>query len=93
MVSRNIIREALSALKAEGLISRGPRTGTRVAQHKHDHGLDLLLGLQETFDGHGQVRNEVRVATVVYAPPSIARRLLLDSRRTAGVHRTAAIPR
>lgn len=79
VVSRNIIREALRALKAEGLISRGPRTGTRVAQHKHDHGLDLLLGLQETFDGHGQVRNEVRVATVVGAPPSIARRLLLDA--------------
>ncbi|OBG05365.1 GntR family transcriptional regulator [Mycolicibacter sinensis] len=75
--SRNIIREALAVLKAEGLIHRGPRTGTRVAQHKLDHGLDALLGLQETFHGQ-EVRNEVRVATTVSAPPSVARRLLLD---------------
>lgn len=74
--SRNIIREALGALKAEGLIQRGPRTGTRVAQHKLDHDLDALLGLQETFNGQ-EVRNEVRVATTVSAPPSVARRLLL----------------
>ncbi|BBX22397.1 putative GntR-family transcriptional regulator [Mycolicibacter terrae] len=78
-VSRNIIREALAALKAEGLIHRGPRIGTHVAQHKYDHDLDALLGLQETFNGHGQVRNEVRVATTVSAPPSVARRLLLDA--------------
>jgi GntR family transcriptional regulator len=76
-VSRNIIREALAVLKAEGLIRRGPRTGTRVAQHKLDHDLDALLGLQETFNGQ-EVRNEVRVATTVSAPPSVARRLLLD---------------
>lgn len=75
--SRNIIREALGALKVEGLIHRGPRTGTRVAQHKLDHDLDALLGLQETFNGQ-EVRNEVRVATTVSAPPSVARRLLLD---------------
>jgi GntR family transcriptional regulator len=77
-VSRNIIREALAALKAEGLIQRGPRIGTHVAQHKYDHDLDALLGLQETFNGQ-QVRNEVRVATTVSAPPSVARRLLLDA--------------
>ncbi|OBH19165.1 GntR family transcriptional regulator [Mycolicibacter sinensis] len=76
-VSRNIIREALAALKAEGLIHRGPRTGTHVAQHKYDHDLDTLLGLQETFDGQ-EVRNEVRVATTVSAPPLVARRLTLE---------------
>lgn len=76
-VSRNIIREALAVLKTEGLIRRGPRTGTRVAQHKLDHDLDALLGLQETFNGQ-EVRNEVRVAATVSAPPSVARRLLLD---------------
>lgn len=76
-VSRNIIREALAALKAEGLIHRSPRTGTHVAQHKYDHDLDVLLGLQETFDGQ-EVRNDVRVATTVTAPPSVARRLRLD---------------
>lgn len=77
-VSRNIIREALGTLKAEGLIRRAPRTGTHVAQRKFDHGLDTLLGLQETFNGQ-EVRNEVRVATTVSAPPSIARRLRLDT--------------
>lgn len=76
--SRNIIREALAALKTEGLIHRGPRTGTHVAQHKLDHHLGVLLGLQETFNGQ-EVRNEVRVAATVPAPPSIARRLLLDA--------------
>lgn len=79
VVSRNIIREALAALKDEGLIHRGPRVGTHVAQHKFDHDLDTLLGLQETFDGHGEVRNEVRAATTISAPPSVARRLLLEA--------------
>ncbi|MGB3475972.1 MAG: GntR family transcriptional regulator [Mycobacterium sp.] len=78
IVSRNIVREALAALKAEGLIHRGPRTGTHVAQHKYDHGLDSLRGLQETFDAQ-EVRNEVRVATTVDAPPSVARRLGLGA--------------
>ena len=77
-VSRNTIREALSALKNEGLIERGPKVGTHVAQRKYDHGLDTLLGLNETFKGHGEVRNEVRAAIVVSAPPSIAQRLRVE---------------
>jgi GntR family transcriptional regulator len=76
-VSRNTIREALGVLKAEGLIDRGPKTGTHVAQRKYDHGLDSLLGLKETFKGYGEVRNEVRAAMEVAAPPSVARRLRL----------------
>ncbi|MEB3068557.1 GntR family transcriptional regulator [[Mycobacterium] vasticus] len=78
-VSRNIIREALGALHDEGLINRGPRVGTHVAQRKLDHDLDVLQGLAETFDGHGEVHNEVRAATTIAAPPSVARRLSLDS--------------
>jgi GntR family transcriptional regulator len=77
-VSRNAIREALTALKAEGLIDRGPKVGTHVAQRKYDHGLDALLGLKETFKGYGEVRNEVRAAMEIAAPPSVARRLLLE---------------
>jgi GntR family transcriptional regulator len=77
-VSRNTIREALSALKNEGLIERGPKIGTHVAQRKYDHGLDALLGLKETFKGHGEVHNEVRAAMAVTAPPSIAQRLRLE---------------
>jgi GntR family transcriptional regulator len=77
-VSRNTIRAALAALKSEGLIDRGPRVGTRVAQRKYDHGLDALLGLKETFKSHGEIRNEVRAAMPVAAPPSVAHRLGLE---------------
>ncbi len=76
-VSRNTIREALGVLKHEGLIERGPKVGTHVAQRKYEHGLDALLGLKETFKNHGEVRNEVRAAMLVAAPPSVARRLQL----------------
>lgn len=37
-VSRNTVREALTVLKHEGLIDRGPRVGTHVAQHKYATG-------------------------------------------------------
>lgn len=77
-VSRNTIREALAVLKHEGLIDRGPKIGTHVAQRKYDHGLDALLGLKETFKDLGEVRNEVRAAMPVTAPPSVARRLRLQ---------------
>lgn len=76
--SRNTVREALALLRDEGLIDRAPRVGTRVATRKYDHGLDALLGLQETLKGHGTVRNEVRTATRITAPPAVARRLRLE---------------
>ncbi|OBG39067.1 GntR family transcriptional regulator [Mycobacterium alsense] len=76
-VSRNTVREALTVLKREGLIDRGPRVGTHVAQRKYAHGLDALRGLKETFKDLGEVRNEVRAAMPVAAPPSVARRLRL----------------
>ncbi|OBH03129.1 MULTISPECIES: GntR family transcriptional regulator [unclassified Mycobacterium] len=77
-VSRNTVREALGVLKHEGLIDRGPKVGTHVAQRKYPHGLDALLGLKETFKDLGEVRNEVRAAMSVTAPPSVARRLRLQ---------------
>ncbi|BBX38868.1 GntR family transcriptional regulator [Mycobacterium simiae] len=76
-VSRNSIREALGILKHEGLIDRGPKVGTHVAQRKYDHRIDSLLGLKETFKHVGEVRNEVRAAMSVVAPPAVARRLHL----------------
>jgi GntR family transcriptional regulator len=78
-VSRNTVREALTVLKNEGLIDRGPKVGTHVAQRKYSHGLDALLGLKETFKHVGEVRNEVRAAMPVTAPPAVARRLGLRS--------------
>nr|WP_231995872.1 GntR family transcriptional regulator [Mycobacterium sp. 852002-51163_SCH5372311] len=77
LVSRNTIREALTVLKNEGLIERGPKVGTHVAQRKYHHGLDALLGLKETFKDLGEVRNEVRAAMPVAAPPAVASRLHL----------------
>lgn len=74
-VSRNTVREALATLKDEGLIDRGPKVGTHVAVRKVDHELDALVGLKETFTGYGEVRNEVRAAVSVPAPPQVARRL------------------
>jgi GntR family transcriptional regulator len=77
-VSRNTVREALAALKDEGLIERGPRTGTHVAIRKYEHGLDALVGLKATFKGYGEIRNEVRATMTVSAPPSVANKLGLD---------------
>jgi GntR family transcriptional regulator len=77
-VSRNTVREALTVLKNEGLIDRGPKVGTHVAQRKYSHGLDALLGLKETFKDLGEVRNEVRAAMPVTAPFAVARRLGLQ---------------
>jgi GntR family transcriptional regulator len=76
-VSRNTVREALTTLKDEGIIERGTRVGTHVAIRKYDHGLDALVGLKETFKGYGEIRNEVRAAMTVAAPPSVAGRLQL----------------
>ncbi|MEU4430719.1 GntR family transcriptional regulator [Nocardia rhamnosiphila] len=73
--SRNTIRDALALLRDEGLIDRAPRVGTRVTARKYDHGLDALLGLQETLEGRGTVRNEVRAGQLITAPPAVARRL------------------
>lgn len=77
-VSRNTVREALATLKDEGIIDRGPRTGTHVAIRKYDHGLDSLVGLKETFKGYGDIRNEVRAAMTVSAPPAVVNRLKLS---------------
>ncbi|MQY17840.1 GntR family transcriptional regulator [Nocardia macrotermitis] len=77
-VSRNTVRDALALLKDEGLIERAPKVGTHVAQRKYEHGIDTLRGLKETLREHGEVRNEVRVATTVTPPPAVARRLDLN---------------
>ncbi|WP_255450503.1 GntR family transcriptional regulator [Skermania sp. ID1734] len=82
-VSRNSVREALALLRDEGLIERGRKVGTRITQPKFEHGLDVLLGLRETLKGHGDVRNEVRVAQLITPPPAVARRLQLRASERA----------
>ncbi len=76
-VSRNTVRAALTLLRTEGWIDRAPRLGTTVAQRTVDHRLDSLRGLEETLTGYGEVRNTVRVATVLVPPPVVARKLEL----------------
>lgn len=73
--SRNAVRDALSALAAEGLVTRVQGTGTVVAGRKYPHGLHHLLGLAETLREHGEVVNEVRAAGTVTPPPAVAARL------------------
>lgn len=73
--SRNTVREALDALRAEGLIDRRPGVGTVVVNRKYPHGLNRLMGLAETLHEHGEVANEVRTASVVRPPGVVARRL------------------
>jgi len=73
--SRNTVREALDILRAEGLIDRVPGLGTVVVNRKYAHGLNQLTGLAETLSAHGEVSNEIRVATQVRPPTAVARRL------------------
>ena len=74
-VSRNAVRAALDLLRAEGLVERIQGTGTRVTRAALPHGIDALRGLAETFVGHGEVRNEVRLARTVAASAPVAARL------------------
>lgn len=80
-VSRNVIREALTQLRAEGLIDRRPGRGTSVAHRKVNYRIDELRGLRESFHGSGagEVVNVVRDVAFVPAPPIVADRLELPS--------------
>lgn len=76
--SRNIVRDALSLLRDEGLIDRVPGAGTFVVSDKAVQGLDRLRGLAETFEtGNDRVVNRVLLAEVVPATPIVAERLEL----------------
>jgi GntR family transcriptional regulator len=74
--SRNAVRQALSLLRAEGLIERRQGVGTIVVMAKLGHGLNRLAGLAEALVDAGPVSNEVRAAYRVPNPPeAIVRRL------------------
>lgn len=51
-VSRNAVREALSLLRDEGLVTRTPGVGTFVSGAKLGQRLDRLEGLAESLAGH-----------------------------------------
>lgn len=87
--SRNAVREALSLLRDEGLITRKQGVGTTVVMPKYGHGLDRLAGLAEALTGHGTVVNEVRAAHPVPDPPAaiVARLSLADGEGAVYVER------
>ncbi len=77
--TRNTVREALDLLRAEGLVDRMPGVGTVVVRTKHQHDLDRLRGLAETFHGRGAVRNEVRALNLIQPPRAVQARLGLEA--------------
>ncbi|WP_082393075.1 GntR family transcriptional regulator [Nocardia arizonensis] len=77
--SRNIVRDALTLLRDEGLVDRVPGAGTFVLADKAVQGLDRLRGLAETFEtGSDRVVNRVLLAEIVPATPLVAERLELE---------------
>ncbi len=78
-VSRNIVRDVLALLRAEGLIDRIPGAGTFVVSGKAVQGLDRLRGLAESLEtGSARVVNQVLLAQTVPATATVAERLMLD---------------
>ncbi|WP_277208207.1 GntR family transcriptional regulator [Isoptericola croceus] len=78
--SRNIIREVLSLLRDEGLITRIQGSGTFVVAGRLVHGLDRLRGLAETFGSRQpRVTNAVVLAEIVPAVPLVAERLQVEA--------------
>jgi GntR family transcriptional regulator len=77
-VSRNVVREALALLRAEGLVTRIPGAGTFVTGAKLRQRLDRLEGLAESLAGHAlQVDNRVLSVREDTANPFVADKLAI----------------
>ncbi len=78
-VSRNVVRDALSLLRDEGMIDRVPGAGTFVVAQKAVQDLDRLRGLAESFEtGSSRIVNRVLLAELMPATPIVAERLELS---------------
>lgn len=74
--SRNVVREALTLLRAEGLIDRIQGAGTFAVSDKAIQGLDRLRGLAESLGaGCDRLVNQVLLAEAVPATEIVAERL------------------
>lgn len=74
--SRNVVRDVLDLLRAEGLVDRIQGAGTFVVSDKVVQGLDRLRGLAETVDTvSDRVVNQVLLAEKVPATSLVAERL------------------
>lgn len=77
-VSRNAVREALSLLRDEGLVTRTPGVGTVVSGAKLGQRLDRLEGLAESLAGHKlPASNTVLSVREATASTFVARKLRL----------------
>jgi GntR family transcriptional regulator len=71
--SRNVLREALDALRQEGLISRVPGVGTFSVVEKQLYGHDLLRSLAEQLDdGAQRIITSPLEARLMPAPLSVS---------------------
>ena len=78
-VSRTVIRQALSELERDGLISREKGKGTFVAEPKLQEGwFQKLTGFQQDYEAKGyRIRSEVLQQELISATSSVAGRLNL----------------
>ncbi|MCU1446986.1 GntR family transcriptional regulator [Cryobacterium sp.] len=66
--SRNVIRDALSALRSEGFVERHQGTGTFVVGQRFGHRVDKIEGFNPTDSGVELAREPVEFALVEAAP-------------------------
>lgn len=85
-VSRMTARKAVDHLVNEGFVFRQPGKGTFVAEPKIPHGLSTRLSFSASMERLGRkLRTRILTASIVQAPPHVARTLrMLDG--AAAVH-------
>lgn len=77
--TRNVVRDALGLLRAEGLIERLQGAGTFVATEKILHRFDILHGVGEGYaNRHRRMHGELPTIAAVPAPPVVAAKLGLE---------------
>lgn len=81
-VGRNVVREALDLLRAEGLIERIQGSGTFVLATKAEHRLDRVHSIHDSVPEDGRVSGQISALATVIAPRPVAAQLLLPAHST-----------